>query len=152
MQRLRINLYPKLDTDGKTYFVGKMKSPVSFNFKNGMAFIFYPDGENPELHFTQIDNPDISDAYRYYTSRRLNPNRANHGNIPVELHVRWEKDPPEGQEPRKFFIGKIQFDGTLDASNGIIFFAFISDEDEEELQISVVDPNKEYQKKSPKSL
>lgn len=147
MQRARINMFPNADKDGEIYFIGKMKSPITINFKDGVAFLFYPDGEYPELHFCPIDYPDVSDAFTYYKSRRPNPNRTRHNNIPIELNIREEKDPEPGTEPRRFYIGKVQFNGQLDCSNGVVFLAFISDPQEEELQIAVVDPNKTYHKK-----
>lgn len=141
-------MYPNTDKDGRTYYMGMMKSPISINFKNGVAFLLYPDDEFPELHFCPIDHPDISDAFKYYQHRRANPNRAKNTNLPIDLHLRYEREPEEGQEPKKIYIGKIQFDGYLDCSNGVIFFAFTSDEGEEELQIASIDPNKQYIKKS----
>ena len=148
MQRARINMYPTIDKDEQTYYIGKMKSPITINFKDGVAFILYTDTEEPELHFCPIDHPDVSDIFRYYESRRPNPNRGKHGNLPIDLHIRYEKDPLPGEEPRKFYIGRIQFDGFLCCSDGVVFLAFTSDENEEELQIAVVDPSKEYIRKS----
>lgn len=148
MQRARINMYPKEDDDKEIYYLGKLKSPITINFKNGVAFMLYPDDEFPELHFCPIDHPDISDVFQYYGVRRPNPNRTKHGNLPIELSLRYEKDPKPGNKPKRFYIGRIQFDGYLDCSNGVVFLAFISDEGEEELQIAVVDPDKNYVKKA----
>lgn len=66
MQRARINMYPTLDKDGQTYYLGKMKSPITIDFKDGVAFILYTDTEYPELHFCPIDHPDVSDVFKYY--------------------------------------------------------------------------------------
>lgn len=141
-------MFANEDADKKTYHIGKMKSPISINFKNGVAFLLYTDTEFPELHFCPIEHPDVSDAFKYYEHRRLNPNRSRSQNLPIDLHARYEKDVEPGEKPRKFYIGKIQFDGVLDCSNGVVFLAFTSDENEEELQIAVVDPNKTYTRKS----
>ncbi len=148
MQRAKINMFPNTDGDGQIYYIGKMASPISINFKNGVAFLLYTDSEFPELHFCPIDHPDVNDAFKYYEHRRPNPNRAKHNNLPIDLTLRYEKEALPGEKPRKFYIGKIQFDGTLDCTNGVVFLAFTSDPGEEELQIAVVDPSKVYTKKS----
>jgi hypothetical protein len=142
MQRARINMFPTIDGDGKTYHLGMMKSPLELKFTKGVAFILYTDMEFPELHFCPIDHPDVENVFRYYETRRPVYNRAKHNNLPIELHARFEKDPKPGQKPKKFYIGKILFDGSLDCSNGILFFAFTADEGEEELQIAMADPAK----------
>lgn len=142
MQRARINMFPHTDRDGKTYHVGMLKSPLDIKFSNGVAFIFYPEIEFPELHFCPIDHPDIESVFHFYDKKRQVLNRAKHNNLPIDLHLRFEKDPIPGEKPKKFYIGKIQFDGSVDCSNGIIFFAYTSDEGEEELQIAMVDPDK----------
>jgi len=147
MQRARINMFADTDRDGKIYHIGMMKCPIDLKFTNGVAFIFYPDMEFPELHFCPIDHPDIENVFSYYQQRRPVYNRAKHNNLPIELHARFEKNHNPGEKPKKFYIGKIQFDGILNCSDGILFFAFTSDENEEELQIAMVDPAKLNQKK-----
>jgi hypothetical protein len=151
MQRARINMYPVEDRDGKTFYMGKMSSPIDIKFKDGVAFLFYPYGDNPELHFCPLDSMDVVDAFSYYEHRRTFPNRAKHQNLPIELKLVHEKNPPPGQTARHFYIGKIMFDGVLNCSNGVIFFAFIADKQEEELQIAVVDPTKEFARKTQRS-
>src|SRR6266404_4322296 len=147
MQRARINMYPNIDKDDQTYYIGKLKCPITINFKDGMAFILYTDTEEPELHFCPLDVPDVSDVFKFYDSRRPNPNRARHNNLSIDLYARYEKDPEPGLEPRKFYIGRIMFDGVINCSEGVVFLAFISDPQEEQLQIAVVDPTKTYIKK-----
>lgn len=142
MQRARINLFPSTDTDGKTYHLGMLKVPLDLKFTNGMAFILYLDMEYPELHFCPIDHPDVESVFKYYQQRRPTFNRSKHNNLPIELHARFEKEPKPGEKPKKFYVGKIQFDGIVDCTNGIFFLAFTADEGEEELQIATVDPNR----------
>ena len=147
MQRAKINMYPNEDKDGAIYYIGRLKSPITINFKDGVAFILYTDSDDPELHFCPLEVPDISDVFEYYETRRPNPNRARHQNLSIDLHARYEKDPLPGEQARKFYIGRIQFDGLVNCSDGVIFLAFTSDPNQEQLQIAVVDPNKAYVKK-----
>lgn len=142
MQRPSIKMFASHDKDGATFYVGRVKFPGKLNFENGIAFLFYPDSEQPELQFCPLDSPDLSDVFDYYKSRRVKLSRARHGNLPIELHLRKEKNPPEGQEPRRFYIGKMQFNGELDCEKGVVFLAFIADPEEEELQITTFDPEK----------
>lgn len=151
MQRVRINLYPSQDRDGKIFHVGKFSSPITINFKDGVAFLVYLDTEFPEIHFCPITSPDVEDCFKYYEHRRLNPNRSKHNNLPLDLHKKYEKNPEDGEEPRAFYVGKIQFNGKLECSNGVVFLVFTSDENEEELQIAVVDPTKTYTRKTQRS-
>lgn len=144
-------MYPNEDKDGATYYIGRLKSPITINFREGVAFILYVDDDEPELHFCPLEVPDVSSVFEYYESRRPNPNRTRHSNLSIDLHARFEKDPLPGEEPRKFYIGRILFDGLLNCSDGVIFLAFTSDLNQEELQIAVVDPTKTYIKKSQRN-
>lgn len=149
MQRLRVDMFPKDDTDGKVYYVGKLQYPGTLKFEKGAAFLLYPEQGQAELHICGLQTPDLSNVFEHYKQRRSRINRARHGNLPVELHERYEDNPPEGMQPRKFFIGKIQFNGEIDCEKGVIFLAFTADQDEEELQIAVVNPEKMMPKTKP---
>lgn len=142
MQRVRINMFPDTDRDGKTYHIGTLKCPIELKFSDGVAFIFYPELEFPELHFCPLEHPDIENVFKYYQQQRPVLNRTKHNNLPIDLYARYEKETLSGKNPKKFYVGKIQFDGTINCSNGILFFVFTADEGEEELQIAMVDPNK----------
>ncbi len=148
MQRVRINMTADIDRDGKTYYRGILKAPIDIKFKDGVAFLFYIHGDFPELHFCPLESIDVSDAFTYYQTRRTFPNRSRNSNLPIELKLLYEKNPPPGQEARIFYIGKIQFDGLISCSNGVIFWAFTADRNEEEIQIGVIDPTKMYQKQT----
>jgi hypothetical protein len=149
MQRLHIDMFDTEDRDGQIYYMGRIQFPGSLKFEKGAAFLFYPEGDQPELHFCNLLSPDLANVFDYYKQRRTRINRTRHGSLPIEMHKRLEDNPPEGQEPRKFYVGKIQFNGEINCENGVMFMIFIADEGEEELQISIFDPakSKKYQDK-----
>lgn len=150
MQRPIIKMTPRRDRDGAIFYIGDVKWPGTINFEKGVAFIFYPEMEVPELHICTLESPDISSVFDYYSLRKTRSAKSSKSsNLPIELHPRFETNPPIGQKPRKFYIGKIQFNGTIVANDGIIFFAFIQDEGEEELQIAVYNPEKASRKFTP---
>ena len=45
-------------------------------------------------------------------------------------------EPRKDVDGRTFYIGKVDFPGTLDFSKGVVFLVFVSDKGEEELQIA----------------
>lgn len=51
-------------------------------------------------------------------------------NLKVTLKSRTDKD------KRTFYVGKVKFPGMIDATKGLTFLVFTSDEGEEELQIT----------------
>lgn len=144
MQRPRIDMHPSVDTDGKTYHIGRVKAPVKFEFHKGMAFLFYPEMESPELHFCPLDSEDLSDVFDVYKQKTNKLTRAKHGNLPIDLSMRRSLD-RDGNN-RKFYVGKIKFNGTLDATNGLVFLAFTADENDEELQIAKANVRNEKSK------
>lgn len=48
---------------------------------------------------------------------------------------------------KKYYIGRVQFPGTLEFKEGAVFWVFVSEEGNEELQIGVMDPERERRKK-----
>lgn len=136
MQRPRINLFPNKDKDGATYYIGRMKFPGTLNLNEGMAFIFYPYEDYSELHFCSLDSQDISNISDYSKNRRKRE-KPKHGNLPIELHKR-----KENNSDQIFYIGKIKVNINIQCANGVVFLVFIADENEEELQIATVDPDK----------
>lgn len=49
---------------------------------------------------------------------------------------------------KQYYIGRIQFPGTVDFKEGAVFWVFTSEEGSEELQIGIMDPEKERRKPS----
>jgi len=40
---------------------------------------------------------------------------------------------------RTYYVGKLQFPGNIDCSDGVTFLVFVSDQDDEELQLMPMD-------------
>jgi hypothetical protein len=142
-------MHPTTDRDDQVFYIGKTRYPGTIDFSKGVAFIFFPEGDFPELRICTLDSPDLSNVFEHYKQRRARVSYKRHGNLPIELHQREEKDPEPGMPRRKFYIGKVQFNGVIDCYKGIVFFAFIADQGDEELQISVYDPEKAGRKQTP---
>lgn len=49
---------------------------------------------------------------------------------------------------KKYYIGRLQFPGDIDLREGALFWVFVSEEGNEELQIGCMDPEKEKRKRS----
>ncbi len=54
-------------------------------------------------------------------------------NLTVDLQTRTD------DEGRKFFVGKLQFPGNINTSDGVVFLVFTSEAGLEELQIAPMD-------------
>lgn len=150
MQRFRIDLFPSKDADDQTFYVGRVKAPISINLSQGVAFLVYPEMEVPELHIGPLESPDLTDCFDYYSKRDGKQGRTKHGNIPVSLTPRYSLD--RDKNNRKFYVGKLQLDATIDASNGLVFLIFLADEDDEELQIAGINIDKINKKKNVKQF
>jgi hypothetical protein len=64
-------------------------------------------------------------------------------NLKVELNVRTDSN------GKKFYIGKLEYPGTIECHDGVTFLIFVADSGAEELQISVMDKDK-FDKKPQK--
>lgn len=132
MQPLTIQLFPKLDTDQQTYYIGKCKWPGKLFFKNGSAFLVYIDGEDKqELHITTSSDHALQNLLQQYTQGRRKKTRSRHQNICINL------EPIIDEDGKIFYMGYLGADISVDASEGLVFLCFIADEGDEELQISV---------------
>lgn len=136
MHPLKVQLFPKTDTDGQVFFIGKLKFNGTLNVGNGQSFIIYIDDKVKELHIAPSDSTELTDVFRYYKYSRKKTSRNRHNNIAIELEARKEIINDNDMEPKRFFIGKLEIDATVDASYGIVFLVFVADPGEEELQIS----------------
>jgi hypothetical protein len=148
MQRPIIKLFPSVDTDGSTMYVGRWHWPGYVDFSEGVAFLVYPAVEGQgELHICPLTSPDLSNVFDYYSIQRQPKGRNRNANLTIPLEVRYERT----KQKRKFYIGKIDFKGVIDCgikTPGVAFLVFLADEGEEELQLTVMDPNKMGRKKA----
>ncbi len=146
MQPLKIQLFPKDDTDGQTFYIGKLCFPGTINLGRGNLFFIYLQDDIKELHICPIESIRMYDPAKYFSKRRKST-RSRHNNIAVELETCYN------QETRQeFFSGSIAVDVTVNASEGIVFLVFVADTGEEELQISVGNNKKQEKRKSPDIL
>ena len=60
-------------------------------------------------------------------------NMSKKNNLIVDLKARKDAD---GQT---FYVGKLKFPGSIDCSMGAVFLVFVSDKNEEQLQIALMD-------------
>ena len=56
-------------------------------------------------------------------------------NLTMDLHPRKDAD------GNTFYVGKIEFPGTIDCSKGAVFLVFVSDTGNEQLQIGIMEKN-----------
>lgn len=56
-------------------------------------------------------------------------------NLCIDLHPRKDDD------GNTFYVGKLEFSGTIDCTDGVVFLVFISDTGNEQLQIGNMDKN-----------
>lgn len=58
---LKIDLYPRKDVDGNTFYVGKLKVKANLNLEDGVTFlIFVSDKGNEQLQIAPMGNKDDS--------------------------------------------------------------------------------------------
>ncbi len=56
---LKVDLYPRKDIDGNTYYVGKLRFNGNITFKDGMTFlVFVSDKGNEQLQLAPMDSKD----------------------------------------------------------------------------------------------
>lgn len=48
-------------------------------------------------------------------------------------------NPRKDGEDRTYYVGKLQFPGTIDCSEGVVFLVFVSENGTEQIQISTLD-------------
>lgn len=135
-QPFKIQLYPKIDRDNQTMYIGKVNCPLILNFSKGLAFFVYLSKEINEIHITN-DSSQFHDVFRYYKEGRKRAIRNRNGNLTVDLEARYERLKENEEGPAKiFYIGKCKCDATLTLDEETVFLVFVSDKGEEELQIS----------------
>ena len=61
-KNLVIDLKARKDVDGNTYFIGKLKSPILIDCKQGAVFlVFVSDPDNEALQIACMDNKENDD-------------------------------------------------------------------------------------------
>lgn len=56
---LKIDLYPDLDRNGRQYFIGKLKSPVNINCKDGIVLlVFTAENGSEQIQIAAMDQKD----------------------------------------------------------------------------------------------
>ena len=56
---LKVDLYPRKDKDGNTYYVGKLKFTGNVTFEDGVTFlVFVSDQGNEQLQLAPMDSKD----------------------------------------------------------------------------------------------
>ena len=62
--RLSIELEPRTDDQGRKYFVGKLKGPITIDCENGVAFLIFVSEEGAEeLQVCNIQPPKSKTKY-----------------------------------------------------------------------------------------
>jgi hypothetical protein len=130
MSPLKVQLFPKNDTDDQVFYIGKLRFNGSLNVGKGQSFLIYLDDDVKELHIAPSDCMELTDVFKYYKAARRKSSRSRHNNIAVELQS------IEAEDGKSFYIGRLECDATVDASEGLVFLVFTADPGEEELQIS----------------
>lgn len=130
MQPLKIQLFPKEDKDGCTFYIGKLKLSATIRLTKGITFFVTIREDVQELHLCNSTEKEFYHILEYYKNCRRKPIRNRHSNICVDL-VKAEVDNDD-----KIYIGNIKTDIDLRADDGLVFLVFVADTGEEELQIS----------------
>lgn len=145
MSPLKVQLFPKADTDGQVFYIGKLRFNGSLNVGKGQSFLIYLDDDIKELHIAPSDCMELIDVFKYYKTARRKASRNRHNNIAVELQS------VEAEGGKSFYIGHLECDATVDASEGLVFLVFTADPGEEELQISSPEQKSSKKKRLPKT-
>jgi hypothetical protein len=144
MQPLKIQLFPKSDTDDQVFYIGKLCFPGTISLGKGVSFYIYINDNVKELHICPTRSL-VDDPTTYNTRSRKKTSRSKHNNIAIDLATEYDTD------ENSYFVGSIASNLSVSASEGIVFLVFVADVGEEELQISVASKsknNKRFEKKT----
>ena len=144
MQPLKIQLFPKPDTDGQLFYIGKLRFPGTISLGKGSVFFVYLEDDVKELHICTTDSLNVDDPAKYYTKGRRKKSRSKHNNIAIELSE------SISDEEVPFFSGSMAANVNVNASEEIVFLIFVADPGEEELQISISELKPVSKKRKPK--
>lgn len=63
-KNITIDLKAKLDKDGRTFYVGKVKAPVNIDCRDGAVFlIFVSDRGDEQLQIALMDNKEDANSF-----------------------------------------------------------------------------------------
>ena len=56
--KLSVRLEPRVDSEGRKYFIGKIKGPFTIHCKDGVAFLIFTSEEDcEEMQICNMTNP-----------------------------------------------------------------------------------------------
>lgn len=111
--RIHVDMMSKQDSNGKTYYTGNAKGLCSINCTDGVFFTFFKSKEGEEE--LQISS--------------LHKNKTDESELIIDLKKQSDSD------NNIFFMGKLQYPGSLDWHKGILF-TLVIDEEDPYLQVS----------------
>lgn len=121
LNNLKVPLDPRFDQHDEIFFVGRLRFPGSIDCTNGVTFLaFISESGLEEL---QIAVNDKENATFSRATRRDDK-------MKIKLEGRPDKD------GKKFYVAKVQFNGSIMCNPELCFLVFISKEGSEELQIT----------------
>ena len=129
---LKIQLFAQEDRDRQTFYIGKLKNPITFHFVNGMTFFVIIDKTFQELHICSGHEPEFYNVLDYCKNSRKKSIRSKHSNLSISLNPVKEAC----AAGKKLYVGYIRTDIDVSADQGLNFLIFLSDNGEEEMQIS----------------
>lgn len=126
---LTIPLEPREDKKGNMFYIGRLETPISIDFTNGLTLlVFLSESGDEELQIA-VNNKENS-TFSKFTKKK---NR-------LEIRLRAAND----QNGKKFYIAKAQMNGYVRCHEEAVFLVFVSREKLEEVQIvgEIVSTNK----------
>jgi hypothetical protein len=118
---LKVDLDPREDKEGQIYYIGRLQFPGRLCFKDGVTFLMFLSEDGAEEIQIATNNKEHTTFSRY-------SKRNDRLKIAVESR--------EDQFKKIFYVAKVQFQGYIDCTAGIVFLLFNSKKGSEELQVA----------------